>query len=246
MEKTKLREEVKIRISRLEFVIAIAIAGLLIASLLSQKYFRLPFQVTSVLILAFIAIKIFNIIHEKGKVFEEFVSLAALAIFWVIHFLKGDRLNPIIILTVIFMLLYSIGLLYWVRKLFKSRNILAFILSYVVFVFFIIFLFAGAYETDESLFLVQGHENNISINDALYFSTITFTTVGYGDITPLGTNRGIAGIEALTGMVLNIVYVGYIMSSGRFKKEQRLDLGQINGAIKENIINKLNGKEIKK
>jgi len=41
---------------------------------------------------------------------------------------------------------------------------------------------------------------------ALYFSTITFTTVGYGDITPIGFTKGIAMIEAFGG-----IFVGPIL-----------------------------------
>lgn len=38
--------------------------------------------------------------------------------------------------------------------------------------------------------------------DAIYFSYTTFTTLGYGDIEPLGTLRYLTGLEALTGLVL--------------------------------------------
>jgi hypothetical protein len=38
--------------------------------------------------------------------------------------------------------------------------------------------------------------------DALYFSMITFTTVGYGDIVPHGKFRLLAGTEALLGILL--------------------------------------------
>ncbi|MFC4550649.1 MULTISPECIES: pentapeptide repeat-containing protein [Halorussus] len=38
---------------------------------------------------------------------------------------------------------------------------------------------------------------------SLYFSTVTFATLGYGDIQPVGTvARAIAGVEALTGQLL--------------------------------------------
>jgi hypothetical protein len=43
---------------------------------------------------------------------------------------------------------------------------------------------------------------------SLYFSVVTFTTLGYGDISPLGTYaRAIAGIEALTGTALMAMLV---------------------------------------
>jgi len=41
-----------------------------------------------------------------------------------------------------------------------------------------------------------------SLEDCAYFSFTTYTSVGYGDITPSGWLRFLAGLEALTGLVL--------------------------------------------
>ena len=38
--------------------------------------------------------------------------------------------------------------------------------------------------------------------DVVYFSAMTFTTVGYGDLAPTGAIRFLCGTEALTGFVL--------------------------------------------
>lgn len=38
--------------------------------------------------------------------------------------------------------------------------------------------------------------------DAAYFSLVTYTTVGFGDLVPTGPMRLLAGSEALTGFVL--------------------------------------------
>jgi hypothetical protein len=38
--------------------------------------------------------------------------------------------------------------------------------------------------------------------DAVYFSAVTFTTVGFGDLLPVGPIRFLAGTEALTGFIL--------------------------------------------
>lgn len=41
-----------------------------------------------------------------------------------------------------------------------------------------------------------------SLMDCVYFSFTTFTTIGFGDIEPVGDLRYLTGIEALTGLVL--------------------------------------------
>jgi len=41
-----------------------------------------------------------------------------------------------------------------------------------------------------------------TILDCAYFSFTTYTTLGFGDITPFGHIRQLVGIEALTGLVL--------------------------------------------
>ena len=41
-----------------------------------------------------------------------------------------------------------------------------------------------------------------NLETALYFSTVTFSTLGYGDITPLATWRVFAALEAVNGFIL--------------------------------------------
>ena len=42
----------------------------------------------------------------------------------------------------------------------------------------------------------------VEFDDCVYFSFATYTTLGYGDITPEGPIRFLAGMEAITGLVL--------------------------------------------
>jgi hypothetical protein len=44
--------------------------------------------------------------------------------------------------------------------------------------------------------------NTQSITDFIYFSFTTFSTLGYGDLNPLGAFRFLAGLEALLGFIL--------------------------------------------
>ena len=41
-----------------------------------------------------------------------------------------------------------------------------------------------------------------SLLDCVYFSFTTYTTLGFGDITPFGDLRFLTGLESLTGLVL--------------------------------------------
>jgi hypothetical protein len=43
---------------------------------------------------------------------------------------------------------------------------------------------------------------NDSLMDSVYFSFSTYTSLGFGDIEPLGAIRFLAGLEALLGLVL--------------------------------------------
>jgi voltage-gated potassium channel Kch len=43
---------------------------------------------------------------------------------------------------------------------------------------------------------------HFSLNTALYFSAETYTSLGYGDVVPIGDLRLLAGIEALNGLLL--------------------------------------------
>jgi len=48
---------------------------------------------------------------------------------------------------------------------------------------------------------LEGNYNG-SLLDCAYFSFTTFTTLGFGDIQPIGEMRYLTGIESLTGLVL--------------------------------------------
>ena len=41
-----------------------------------------------------------------------------------------------------------------------------------------------------------------SLLDCVYFSFTTYTTIGFGDITPTGHLKYLTGLQALTGLVL--------------------------------------------
>lgn len=105
----------------------------------------------------------------------------------------------------------SVGLLLWIASQswyyltqVKSPRRLLFLMG-VSFIQVVPFLFAAVYGA-------FGYNDNCVIGaqgpaDILYFSYVTFTTVGYGDMSPTGLCRGLAVSEAVIGYILLGMFV---------------------------------------
>ena len=51
------------------------------------------------------------------------------------------------------------------------------------------------------------HSNFIAFLECLYFSVVTFTTLGYGDIVPIDSARPVAALEAFIGSFTIALFV---------------------------------------
>jgi voltage-gated potassium channel Kch len=198
---------------RLEIILAVVIAVFLTGSLLFESYLKVPSNLTSFLLLAFIIIKVHNIFLKKGAVFEDYISLSLIILFFIIHFFWGEKFNPFYTIVIAALFLYSIGLIPRLKSIAASKSVFSFLLNYFFFVIILLFIFAGFYYSHNSDFNFNGSPATISFANSLYFSTVTFTTVGYGDFAPLGINRLASSIQSILGLVLNIAFIGYILST---------------------------------
>lgn len=73
-----------------------------------------------------------------------------------------------------------------------------------------IFLFSLLYYFAQASMNMPSHQSNMTFFDSLYYSTVTFTTLGYGDFTPLGFLRIFASVEAfLGGISLGFLVAGF-------------------------------------
>jgi Ion channel len=61
--------------------------------------------------------------------------------------------------------------------------------------------------------LVNSDKGPIGVWDAIYFSIITETTLGYGDIRPIGWSRLISSVQVLLGLLLGGISVAKLTSS---------------------------------
>jgi len=114
--------------------------------------------------------------------------------------------SALIVLTLV---IHAVGTTAWVRHLSKvfartslmsGRRATLILVNTALVVFMLhtleIVIWAGAYK------LLLPTNELASFEEAVYFSFVTFTTLGYGDITLSEGWRLLSGIEALNGILL--------------------------------------------
>ena len=88
----------------------------------------------------------------------------------------------------------------------KRRILIAAVIGALIAHILEIVLFGFGYYLAQALELGDlGHfagGKTAGLRDCVYFSFVTYTTLGYGDIFPRGALRFLAGVEAITGLVL--------------------------------------------
>lgn len=84
-----------------------------------------------------------------------------------------------------------------------------------------------------------GDNDSISHNhfETLYFSIVTWTTLGYGDFRPVESARFIAASEALLGYIYMGVFVGLVLAYTNSKRESQDN--KFRGLIVDNIVSGL-------
>lgn len=116
-----------------------------------------------------------------------------------------------VVLVSVTVIIHGLGINYWLRfvihrytdadGLFKRHGAMTALMWSAVFLMLLhlveVMLWAATY-----LVVVPGDTLD-TWEKSVYFSAVTFTTLGYGDITlPVGDWRVLSGIEALNGILL--------------------------------------------
>jgi len=109
------------------------------------------------------------------------------------------------------------------RRVIDLRTVLGAICVYVLIGMMWSFAFASAGTLDSAPFFAQ--QSHATVADYLYFSFVTLTTTGYGDLTAAhGLGRAMAVLEALIGQLYLVTVIALLVSNigrrGRVRDQQ--------------------------
>jgi hypothetical protein len=99
--------------------------------------------------------------------------------------------------------------------------------AFCTFYSLIVIMFAAVYRLIDRYiagphFLVNGEPQDLSFTEALHFSIITVSTVGYGDLVPLSAPvRLVVGLEIISGVMLLLFGFSEIISYSREHARRR-------------------------
>jgi len=167
-----------------------------------------------------------------------FMVVASALAQWISIRLLTLVVAPVTVAAIVYVviLIGHIVSLYLIRKpigcLLSARDIFSLLGSYVMFIVGILLVISTLFGVVEGLrlgYLTHGSttdafnpdaidstdpsvkDPNIS-HDYLYFSAVTFFTVGYGDVCPMGLCKILAVVTAFTGNVVTVVLMAIAVS----------------------------------
>jgi voltage-gated potassium channel len=111
----------------------------------------------------------------------------------------------------------------------RLRRLVLPVYAFLTFYSLIVVAFAAIYKIVDRFvpgphFKLLGENVSVSFSDAIYFSVVTLSTVGYGDVLPVSEPiRLIALVEVVFGITLLLVGFSEIMSYSREMQSRRDD-----------------------
>jgi hypothetical protein len=142
------------------------------------------------------------------------ILMVIVAVFLYAIFVGGLDHSFVKPILIAFLLLINIILIFQIKSFIDKPHLTKQVLNEVGQVSFIavlnIFLFAGTYYTFG--LCSSGRPIETDIVTSLYFSIVTWTTLGYGDIHPSDSIRLVAATEAFIGYIYMALIIGLFLN----------------------------------
>jgi potassium channel LctB len=112
------------------------------------------------------------------------------------------------------------------ERLFTAKDLTSLLLSYVMFIVIILLVISVLFSVVQDLKLgylthdptqrlsrdmINSDNPNVS-RDYLYFTAVTFFSVGYGDVVPMGLCKLLAILTAFAGNIVTVVLMAIVIS----------------------------------
>ncbi len=95
----------------------------------------------------------------------------------------------------------------------ETRSFIELIVFFSIFTFLFAIVYCYLTPSEDGIHLVNGQNNFFNFYDGLYFSIVTISSLGYGDMHPQGLSRLFAVLEVLFGLAIMGILVAKLTSS---------------------------------
>jgi Ion channel len=192
-----------------------------------EGYFRITF-ITDIFFSIVLMSGIYAAANRKSTLaFSLLIGIPALVLGWTAYLSDAPVLKRLS--TILFALFFSFALVVILSHVLRQKKVTPDVIMGAASVYFLM----GVSWAFIFLFLETSHAGSFSfaagrlkeLDDFLYFSLVTLTTTGYGDITPVSSAaRSLAVLEAVIGQLYMAVtiarLVGIQISQTQQKKEE--------------------------
>lgn len=167
---------------------------------------------------------VYGTIERKNYWVPLILAAPAISMTWVSRFFKSDLLEIIaeLLLIVFFFYVIAVVLRFVYRSKMVTSNVLFAGLSfYMLLGLAWVSIYLLVEEFYPGSFVggsIEGAPRNLMVSELLYFSFVTLTTLGYGDITPVSpVARSVAVLEAVAGVLSLAIIISRLVSAWKTK-----------------------------
>jgi Ion channel len=148
-----------------------------------------------------------------------FLAAAAAIVSFFVHTTGTERGGVFVVCCLLYLIApFSIVRHLMLRRDIDTETLLGAVTAYLLIGMFFAFAYKAAGDLGSVPF--YGAAGHGSLSQDLFFSFVTMTTVGYGDLVPAANpGQTLAVLEALIGQLFLVVAVGKVISSYRPRRE---------------------------
>jgi hypothetical protein len=163
---------------------------------------------------------VYGTIEKKNRWLPLVLGIPAISMIWLSRMFESDLLEIIADLVNIVFFFYIIAVV--LRFIYRSKTVTSNVLfAGLSFYMLLGLVWVSIYFLVEEFYpgsfvggSIVGASGNLVVSEVLYFSFVTLTTLGYGDISPVSpVARSVAVLEAIAGVLSLAILISRLVSA---------------------------------